>query len=161
VRRVALVPDFNRLEVLGIRRGAVVGGFFCDPRSSGSRLWWRRTVQAQLDLAGWTARPADGLEFLARLEALWGCVGDFLGVGWPIGSRRASDVYVRDTAHQFAPPAATVSFQQDARLPKSAANTGYRSDGWHLWIDERGRGAVFLVRAGRVERWPQMLIGCA
>jgi hypothetical protein len=49
-----------------------------------------------------------------------------------------------------------------ARLSAGAIDTGFREDECQLWIDpSKPTEAVYLVRPGRIERWPRVDFGCA
>jgi hypothetical protein len=53
-------------------------------------------------------------------------------------------------------------FEPDADLPAGAADTGYRTGEWSLWLDPGGD--AYLVSPVTVERWPRSTnpdLGCA
>lgn len=81
-----------------------------------------------------------------------------------LGAERDAGQYVRDTAGELADFLRT-TYDDDAKLPKGATDTGFRRDGRELWLGPRSK-AAYLVSAKNpqdVERWPAAKdsIGCA
>ncbi|MES2210912.1 MAG: hypothetical protein V4515_12125 [Chloroflexota bacterium] len=82
--------------------------------------------------------------------------------GWDsaIWLQVGGDLYFRDPAGVMS-EWTTTTFDSAAQLPSSAADTGFRTGSWSLWIDP-GKDA-YVVSTDRVERWPRSkdpLIGC-
>lgn len=70
-----------------------------------------------------------------------------------VGDRGTGRQYLRDTEGELAGYLRT-TFADDVRVPPDAEDTGWRRDGWELWI---AADAAFLVAVGDdrdVERWP-------
>lgn len=90
----------------------------------------------------------------------------FLYLGWPPGE--VIDGYtvrqfVRDPRGEF-PRGLATEYDGDARLPARAYSTGISNGHVEIWLDPAsGEDAVYMVGAGRVERWPRAksIIGCA
>jgi hypothetical protein len=81
-----------------------------------------------------------------------------------LGPESASEEYLRDTTGELANYLDT-TFRDDAVLPKSATNTGFRRDGRELWVVPTKEAAylVSVVDPADVERWPgsEKGLGCA
>jgi hypothetical protein len=83
-----------------------------------------------------------------------------LHLGWPLGTAaepRSSTArqYVRDAEGELG-ASGRVALDLDTELPPDADYTGYSSGELHLWISPSDANeAVYVVRPGRVERWPR------
>lgn len=70
-------------------------------------------------------------------------------------------LYFRDPSGVMTEWTRTV-FDANAQKPAAALDSGFRSDGWSLWLEPAGD--AYLVSPERIERWPRSidpLIGCA
>ncbi len=69
--------------------------------------------------------------------------------------KKESDQYVRDTGGEFKRFLAT-TYDDHARLPEGATDTGFRRDGRQLWLAPEKDAAYLVSRddPGDVERWP-------
>ena len=75
--------------------------------------------------------------------------------------RGAPRTYVRDPEGVLAEHV-PVPFDEDARLPADASYTGYHLGRAELWVGAKDAArAVYVVRPGRVERWPRFEGACA
>jgi hypothetical protein len=71
------------------------------------------------------------------------------------------DPYVRDPAAVgLDGDQVAGAYEEDALLPEDARDTGYASTGVELWVAPE-RDAIFFAGPDRVERWPQLRVGCA
>ena len=82
--------------------------------------------------------------------------------GWDSASwlQVGGNLYFRDPAGVMS-NWTTTTFDPAAQLPSSAADTGFRTGSWSLWIDP-GNDA-YVVATDHVERWPRSkdpFIGC-
>ena len=93
--------------------------------------------------------------------------GVMMHVGWPVG-RDAEDIsqsrqFIRDPKKVFPQESLMTTFDENAEVPGSAMNTGYRTDFMELWLDPDDHTAAYLVFADHAERWPRAKdpIACA
>jgi hypothetical protein len=97
----------------------------------------------------------------------------FLVIAWPLGTEVPggfmSDPHTRmfvrlSTTGDLPASYFATTFDGRATLPANARDTGYRRNGWHLWVvDAAIDRAVWLVHDETVERWPaaKEIIACA
>jgi len=87
--------------------------------------------------------------------------------GSPVGARYtdASDAaeYIRDPDDVFGDPVIAAAFDPNAELPATAEDTGFRNEGWELWIVPGDETAIYLLTGTTTELWPRDLepTGCA
>lgn len=67
--------------------------------------------------------------------------------------------YVKDP-HDVMKDALPVKFDANARLPRDARSTGYRSGNRELWIASADPDAIYIKTSGDVERWPRLTTFC-
>jgi hypothetical protein len=90
----------------------------------------------------------------------------FLSLSWPVGTvahppDESVRGFVRDPRRKLSAHLVG-SFARTALLPRDAQDAGFRRRSWRLYVAADG-DAVFLVRGGRVERWPREPtgVGCS
>jgi hypothetical protein len=87
--------------------------------------------------------------------------GVILHLRWPLGSDSGElRQYFRDPEGVFPQTELEATFDQDAQLPQSATNSGYRTDFMKLWFDPKDDAAAYLVFADHTERWPRGELAC-
>ena len=91
--------------------------------------------------------------------------GVMLHLGWPLGRDAANfsetRQYFRDPQRVFPADDFMTKYAADVDLPKTAENTGYRTDFMELWLDRTDGSAAYLVFSDHVERWPRSRGGIA
>lgn len=90
----------------------------------------------------------------------------FLSLAWPPGTEEDWDTarqYARDPARVLPPTYFEEPLDLEAALPPTARDTGYRLGEAELWLADDVASAVYVVRKGRVERWPRArpVLACA
>lgn len=81
----------------------------------------------------------------------------FLGLNGGIAT--GGTQYLRDP-RGIVPGRLATSFAANVELPSVARDTGFRREGWALWVTA---DAAYIVAADGIERWPRAVdgIGCA
>jgi hypothetical protein len=80
-------------------------------------------------------------------------------MGWPLGSSHQKPhpyrIFVHDPDNVFGDLRISRAFEEDAKLPEDAIDTGYRQEGTELWMRPHDDAFIYLVSDERVERWPR------
>jgi len=139
------VRDWNRDEGWGVRAWAQ-----CDPSELPPDVTDDLNIGVWEDESGRRVTVTRIQSFQGAEHCSWTDVTFLL-----VGREPTADWYVRDAGRDF-PELLRTTFDNEARLPEGATDTGLRRDGRQLWVapDEEAAYLVSVNDAEDVERWP-------